>query len=193
MAKRTVRQRAATAALVARNALSRAGGAITTRARSVGRRVAATRVVQGATRVIAVAAPRGSRRRRVVSAIARGGSAIAIAQARILPAAVGGYAIAALERNQRLAHAKSVPKEKGGLGTAGALGTGALIKDPTTRIVAELAVLAFAASKTQGIAKEAFCGMAGGAGALYEMYSVSSGGNPDDGYIGVVKAGGAGV
>lgn len=184
MARRTVKHRAATAALVALNRARSVAAPVVSRARS-------SRVGQSAARVVQVVAPRGSRRRRAIGGLVRGGSAMAIAQARILPSLIGGYIAGKVERDQRVKHATKVKSE----GKAG----GALIENPTTRLLAQAAVAAFAASRTQGMVREAICGYAGGIGTLYEMYAspekdkAGYSSNPMDNYIGSVKAGEAGI
>jgi len=177
MARRTVRQRAATTALVARNTARRAGGTIRRtygRARSVARR--------GATRIVEIS--RSPRVRRAGRAALNVATAQGIAQAKILPGLVGGYAIGALEQNQRKAHAKMVADKSG---------SGALIKDPMYRLLAEAAALAFLASKTSGFVRDAAIGASGGVGALYQLYTIKDGSTPTDDYINVVKSGGEGI
>lgn len=121
--------------------------------------------------------------RQAAVGLVRGGSALTIAQLRIAPAAVGGYLIAKVERNQRLAHAEKVNGK----------GKGAFIENPQTRILAELGLIAFAASRVQGYAREALCGAAGALGAIYETYSADLAGNPVDRYLVDVRSGGAGI
>lgn len=176
MARRTVRQRAASVALVAGNAARRAGGAV----RRVGRSAVAPAV-----RVIERRLPRGTRRRRVASAIVSGGSTVALAQARILPGAVGGYLAGKVERSQRKAHGAMINK--------GATSGGALIANPIWRLAAQLAASAFAASRLNGLAKEVVVGYAGGIGALYEIYSANDTFNPSDDYLSQVAQGMPGV
>lgn len=181
MAKRSAKQIAATARLMAANAARRAGAIVVQAAAPVGsrRRRAASRIAT------VVAGSAGSRRRRIGARAVGAAGAMAIAQVRILPSAVGGYGIAKVERWQRNQHAK-------GIGSA-AKKSGALIESPTTRLLAGLVGLAFVASRTQGMAKEAACGAAGGIGALYEIYSNTDGTNPDDSFLVKVAAGGDGI
>lgn len=125
-------------------------------------RKAIARVRGGATRAAArvrtvyrnvTAPPAGSsRRRRVAAAAVRGAGFMAVAQAKILPAAAGGYAIASVERNQRVSDKP-------------------MIKDHRNRLLAELAVLAVARTKTSGLITAAIDGGAGAIGALYEAYT----------------------
>lgn len=180
--RRSVAQRAATARLLASNVARRAGGAIATRTRTVIQRVrSAPRTI-----VRTVRAPR--RARRAGLALARGGGAVAIAQARILPGLVGGYIVGKIERNQRKAHADAVTAK-----AKGETAKGALIADPTNRLLAEAAALALIASRTGGMVREIAVGAAGAVGCLYEMYTSKDGSNPVDGYTDLVKSGNAGV
>ncbi len=149
--------------------------------------VARARRVGSAARRVAVSVVRSPRVRRAAGAVVRSAGALGMAQARILPAALGGYAVGMLERQQRKAHAKSVS------GEGESKGSGALIKDPTTRLAVGLALTAFAASRLQGVAREVACGAAGGIGAIYEMYKCTDGSNPSDSFLDDVKADKAGI
>jgi len=141
------------------------------------------------TRVVEVA--RSERGRRVARKVAGAAGAMALAQARILPAAGGGYLYGMVERSQRKAEEQALRNRPEGADPKST--KGAIVKDPNNRILAELAVLALAASKTSGVVREVVCGMAGGAGAMYEMYNATDGYNPDDGYTEQVRAGRSGV
>lgn len=177
--RRTAAQKAATARMLA----SRAGTAVATRTRTVVRRVAsAPRTI-----IQTVRAPR--RGRRAAAAIVRGGSAMAIAQARILPGMVGGYIVAKVERDQRMKAANTA---------GGNQGSKPLIADPVNRLLAEGVALALIASRTQGMVREVAVGAAGAVGALYELYTAKpdangKGYNPVDGYADEVRGGGTGV
>lgn len=126
-----------------------------------------TRAGNAATRVRTVyrnvtAPPAGSsRRRRVAAAAVRGAGFMAVAQAKIVPAAAGGYVVAKLERNQRVSEKP-------------------MIKDHRNRLLAELAILAVARTKTSGLMTAAIDGGAGAIGALYEAYT---GGGISEGVI----------
>jgi len=177
---RTAAQKAATAKLVALNAARRTGTAITVvreRGASVARRASTAR--EGLTYV----AQRRRGRGRVSAGLISGGTAISIAQAKGVPGAVGGYAHAAFERYQRQQAAAEVNKLPGA--------KGALIKDPTQRLIAEFAGLAIIASKTQGFVRDAAIGAMGSVGAHYYLYTHDA--SPVDGYIDNLKKGGDGI
>lgn len=166
--------------------------AVATRTASTARRAA------GGAVVVVQRAMRSPRARAAASAAVRGGSAMAIAQARIVPAVVGGYAVAVVERAQRKAHARAVESAEPKVGPDGKIVPakpvgGAVIADPTMRLAGMAVVLAFAASKTTGIAKEAICGAAGGLGALAEIYRSTDGANPADSFVTEIKAGRPGI
>jgi len=150
---------------------------------------AAPRRMSRSVRSAAVRVYRSPTVRRVTRQGAQTAGAVAIAQARILPGALGGYAISIIERSQRKAHAAMVLSGEGGKTPTG----GALIKDPQLRLAAYLAALAYGASKTSGMVREAMIGMAGGVGALFEAYKATDGTNITDDYLGDVKAGRAGI
>lgn len=180
----TAKQKAATKALVALNKARAKGTALATRTRSAVTRYAqpaVTIVQQGRDR----AAPSGTRRRKALDIAGKGGGYLAMAQVRILPAAIGGYMAAKVERTQRKATAQMAQGVKGA--------SKPIIADPTNRLLAELALLAVISSKTTGIVREAACGAAGGVGAMMEMYRSNDGLNPVDDYQNVVAKGDDGV
>lgn len=121
--------------------------------------------------------------RRAVGAV----SAQAIAQAKIAPGMLGGYVVARVERAQRKAHSEGVAKD-GGKGKSGAL-----IVNPTTRLAVMAGVLAYGASKTTGMIRDAIIGASGAIGALYEMYSASDTMNPADDFLKKIAAGESGT
>lgn len=164
------------------------------RAVTIVRQVAAPvpRVARRVARRVSAGAVRAYRSpvvRRAASAVGKQGTAMAIAQARILPGALGGYALAMVERGQRKAHAAMVASGEGGKTPTG----GAIIKDPKLRLAAYLAALAFGASKTSGIAREMMIGAAGAVGYAYNDYATTDGSNPSDNYFGDIKDGRAGI
>jgi len=145
----------------------------------------------GAVRSTAVRIYRAPVVRTVARKAAQGTGALAIAQARMLPGALGGYALSVIERSQRKAHQQMITamEANGGKPVSG----GAVIKDPQLRLAAYFFALAYGASKTSGMAREAMFGAAGAVGALFEEYRSNDGSNPDDGYLEKIKAGQGGI
>lgn len=171
--RRTARQAAATARLVALNAARRS----TALARRGGAAIAT------AARTAAPVAKRAGRR------VAQTGFSVAksitVGQSRVAPGLAGGYAHAWLEEKQREAHAKAIQSGKE---------SGAVIKDPIYRLAAEAAAVAVGMTMTSNpMLREAMAGAAGSIGAHYKLYTSKSGMNPVDDYAAQVKAGKDGV
>jgi len=163
-----------------RRAASAAKAIVVRGASSAVRRVrrAPRRVGEAAVTVYRSPSVRRAARRAAVG-VARGAGIMAVAQAKIAPALVGGYALGRIERGQRKATSDM-------LNAGDKPVSGPLIKDPMYRLVAYAGLSAIGASRTTGLIQAAFYGWAGGVGTLYEMYSATSD-NPVDDYTAAVR------